>query len=140
MEPEICQGFGFVHTSWEFIFAFRDVEAQMYSTLGPVLATYIPLQAAAIWAVRHPITRLAAALRILKMLPVIIGGTKPSSYQDGSLYGIALMMIYAAAMSYLAIFLFSGLGFRFMSGRAKTSSVNGIPEPRVKKENNAPSH
>jgi hypothetical protein len=119
MAAENFQWIGFAHTSWEFVFAFRDIRAQMYFTLVPVLVTYIPLQLAAIWAVRHPITRLAAALPMLKMLPVIIGGTKAYSYQDGSLYGIVLTMIFTVSMCDLAIFLFSGLAFRLMSRRAK---------------------
>lgn len=105
---------------------------QVFQVIGFLLITYVPLQTAAIWAVKHPIARLAAGLPILPMLPVIITGIQPNTHRDGSLFGILLMMVFVPSMLYLAIFLFSGLASR----AAKTNS----PEPVVKPESDAGGH
>jgi hypothetical protein len=95
---------------------------QVFQVMGFLLVTYIPLQSAAIWAVKHPIARLAAGLPMLPMLPVIVSGMQPNTHRDGSLYGILLMMVFAPSMIYLTIFLFSGLAIR----AAKTNSPDSI--------------
>ena len=84
----------------------------VFQVIGFLLITYVPLQAAAIWAVKQPAARIAAGLPIIPMLPVIFTGVQPNTHRDGSLYGILLMIVYAPTMLYLAIFLCVGLANR----------------------------
>ena len=97
----------------------------VFQVIGFLLITYVPLQAAAIWAVKHPAWRIAAGLPILPMLPVIILGIQPNTHRDGSLYGMLLMIVYAPAMLYLAAFLFVALANR----ASKTSSSKPVVKP-----------
>ncbi len=85
---------------------------QVFQVMGFLLITYVPLQAAAIWAVKHPAARFAAGLPIVPMLPVIITGIQPNSHRDGSLYGMLLMIVFVPAMLYLVLFLIAGLANR----------------------------
>jgi hypothetical protein len=105
---------------------------QVFQVIGFMLITYVPLQAAAIWAVKHPFARIAAALPILPMLPVIISGIQPNTHRDGSLYGILLMIVYVPAMLYLGTFLIVGLAIR----ATQTTSPSSV----VKPEGNAVVH
>ena len=98
---------------------------QVFQVIGFLLITYVPLQAAAIWAVRHPLGRLAAGLPMLAMLPVIISGMQPNTHRDGSLYGILLMIVYVPVMISLAIALFAGLASR----AAKQSEPDSMAKP-----------
>lgn len=108
-----------------------DLAARYQARLGQeafeigcfLLFTYVPLQAAAIWSMRHTIARIAAGLPILPMLPVIISGVQPNTHRDGSLYGILLMGAYGPAMVYLAIFLVVGLAFRAARAKGQTPVV-----------------
>lgn len=85
---------------------------QVFQISGFLLITYVPLQAAAIWAMKRPMWRIAAGLPVLPMLPVIILGMQPNTHRDGSLYGLLLMMVYGPVMVYLAIVLVVGLASR----------------------------
>jgi hypothetical protein len=96
---------------------------QVFQVIGFLLVTYVPLQAAAIWAVKHPAARIAAGLPILPMLPVIITGLQPNTHRDGSLYGILLMIVFAPSMLYLAVFLFAGLASRASKTAGSTPVV-----------------
>lgn len=102
---------------------------QVFQVIGFLLVTYVPLQAAAIWAVKHPAARLAAGLPIIPMLPVIITGMQPKTHRNGSLYGILLMMVFVPAMLYLAVFLVSGL--------ANRSAKKSEPNPDATPQNDA---
>lgn len=85
---------------------------QVFQVMGFLLITYVPLQTATIWAVKHPAAKIAAGLPMVPMLPVIITGIQPNSHRDGSLYGILLLIVFVPAMLYLAVFLFVGLANR----------------------------
>ena len=101
---------------------------QVFQVIGLLLITYVPLQAAAIWAVKHPAARIAAGLSIIPMLPVIFTGVQPNTHRDGSLYGILLMIVYVPTMLYLAVFLCVGLANR----ASKTTSPKLVEIPESK--------
>ncbi|MEQ1824752.1 MAG: hypothetical protein ABL921_02355 [Pirellula sp.] len=94
-----------------------------------VFITYVPLQVAAVWAVKHPIARLAALLPIVPMIRVILVGMQPYAYNGGSLYGIMLMFVQVPAMLYLATFILAGLTRRYLTSK---------PKPEVEPEDKAP--
>lgn len=98
---------------------------QVFQVLGLLLVTYVPLQGAAIWAVKHPAARIGAGLPIVPMLPVIISGAQPNTHRDGSLYGMLLLFVCVPAMLYLAVFLVAGLASR----AATTSSPQSVETP-----------
>lgn len=75
----------------------------MWETMGFMLITYVPLQVAAIVMMKRLLWRIAAALPLIPMLPVIYAGLTPDAYRDGSLYGLVFYFPYAPAMVYLAI-------------------------------------
>lgn len=85
---------------------------QMLQAMGFLLITYLPLQIGAILIVRHWLARLAAGLPIVLMLPVIMTGFQTKTYEDGSLFGIGLIVISAPVMFYLAVVVCAGLAFR----------------------------
>lgn len=103
---------------------------QVFQVIGLLLITYVPLQSAAIWAVRHPLGRIVAGLPMLVMLPVIFLGMQPNTHRDGSLYGILLMIVYVPVMITLAIFLVGGL-----ASRAATTTS---PSPGVESAGKGP--
>ena len=86
----------------------RDLEKQMepaiwndmLSTVGLLCATYLPLQFIALWRCRGA-ARVAAALPLLVMLPLIVVGLQPSNYRDGSLYKLGFFCPYLPVMIYL---------------------------------------
>ena len=81
----------------------------MFRTMGLPLITYVPLQVAAILIMKHWGWRIAAALPLIPMVPVIYAGFDPDAYGHGSLYGVGLYLVYIHAMVYLAIFCLVGL-------------------------------
>lgn len=85
---------------------------QMIRTMGLLLITYLPLQFGAIASVRHWLARLAAGLPILLMLPFMITGFQTKTYEDGSLFGIGLIVVSVPVMIYLALFVIAGLASR----------------------------
>ena len=76
----------------------------MSETMGFPLITYVPLQLVAIVMMKHWVSRIAAALPLVPMVPVIYAGFDPDSYGHGSLYGVGLYFVYVPSMVYLAIF------------------------------------
>ena len=76
----------------------------MAMTLIALCATYLPLQAFALWR-RRGATRLAAAMPLLVMIPLIIAGLLPSNYEDGSLYKLGFFCPYLPVMIYLVMIL-----------------------------------
>ena len=98
---------------------------QMTQTMGLLLIAYLPLQIGAILIVRHWLARLAAGLPIVLMLPVMITGFQTKTYEDGSLFGIGLIVISAPVMFYLAVFVCAGLAFR--SAIPNDSLASGLP-------------
>ncbi|MDA1051416.1 MAG: hypothetical protein O3C40_13170 [Planctomycetota bacterium] len=93
--------------------------AMMYRTMGFMLMTYVPLQVAAILMMKRLPWRIAAALPLIPMLPVIYAGMDRDAYRDGSLYGLVFYFPYAPVMVYLAILIFAGLASR----AAKTTAI-----------------
>jgi len=75
---------------------------QMLWNIGFLLATYGPLQVAAIWR-QTGSHRVAAAAPLLVMVPMIVAAALPSSYADGSLFGMYYFVPYLPAMLYLIV-------------------------------------
>jgi hypothetical protein len=102
---------------------------QMIKTMGLLIITYLPLQIGAILVVRHWAARLAAGLPIILMLPVTFRGFNTNTYQDGSLFGIGLLVVTVPVIFYLAVFLLAGLSIRSAnakkSDQGETTSRNG---------------
>ena len=73
---------------------------QMLWTVGLLGITYVPLQCVVLWKCRGA-ARVAAALPLLFMVPMIIAGLQPSAYHSGSLYGMFFICPYLPAMIYL---------------------------------------
>ena len=73
---------------------------QMLWTVGFLSATYLPLQCVVLWRSRGA-TRVAAALPLLVMVPMIVAGLRPDAYRSGSLYGMLFFCPYLPAMIYL---------------------------------------
>ena len=73
---------------------------QMLWTVGFLGITYVPLQCVVLWKCRGA-ARVAAALPLLFMVPMIIAGLQPSAYHSGSLYGMFFICPYLPAMIYL---------------------------------------
>ena len=73
---------------------------QMLWTVGFLSATYLPLQCVVLWRSRGA-TRVAAALPLLFMVPMIVAGLRPDAYRSGSLYGMFFFCPYLPAMIYL---------------------------------------
>ena len=90
-----------------------------------VVVTHVPLQVASVWAVKHPVARIAALLPLIPTLRVTIRGMQPDAYRDGSLYAIMLGFVMVPTMAYLMIFLFMGLAWR--SREKGKRSVNSMP-------------
>lgn len=84
----------------------------MFRTMRFMLVTYAPLQVAAIVMMKRLPWRIAAALPLIPMLPVIYAGMDRDVYRDGSLYGLVFYFPYAPVMIYLALFFFAGLATR----------------------------
>ena len=83
--------------------------------------TYVPLQCVVLWKCRGA-ARVAAALPLLFMVPMIIAGLQPSSYHSGSLYGMFFFCPYLPAMIYLIAVSsvgFPGCGTWPVSNRSK---------------------
>jgi hypothetical protein len=72
----------------------------MLWTVGFLGITYVPLQCVVLWKCRGA-ARVAAALPLLFMVPMIIAGLQPSAYHSGSLYGMFFICPYLPAMIYL---------------------------------------
>ena len=102
---------------------------QMIKTMSLLIITYLPLQIGSILIVKHWATRLAAGLPILLMLPMMFRGFQTDTYQDGSLFGIGLLVVTVPVMFYLAVFFFAGLSIRSAnanrSDHGETTSRNG---------------
>lgn len=96
-----------------------------------VLFPYGSMQVAAVWAVKHPVARMAALLPIIPMWRVIMIGMQPAAWGGGSLYGIIIMFVQWPCMVYLGIFVLVGLAFRI----AKYE-----PEPETKLDAEDKSH
>lgn len=73
---------------------------QMLWTVGFLGITYVPLQCVVLWKCRGA-ARVAAALPLLFMVPMIVAGLQPSAYRSGSLYGMFFFCPYLPAMIYL---------------------------------------
>ena len=73
---------------------------RMLWTVGFLCATYLPLQCVVLWKSRGA-TRVAGALPLLVMVPMIAAGLRPEAYQDGSLFGMYFIFPYLPAMIYL---------------------------------------
>ncbi|MDZ4686111.1 MAG: hypothetical protein SH850_13670 [Planctomycetaceae bacterium] len=73
---------------------------QMLWTVGFLCVTYLPLQCVALWKCRG-VARVAAALPILVMIPMLYGAVQPLNYDDGSLFGMYFVCPYLPAMIYL---------------------------------------
>ncbi len=73
---------------------------QMLWTVGFLGITYLPVQCVALWQSRGT-KRVAAAVPLLFMVPIIIAGLKPSAYRSGSLYGMFFICPYLPTMIYL---------------------------------------
>jgi ribosomal protein L37AE/L43A len=79
---------------------------QMLWTVGFLCATYLPVQFLALRKLRGA-ARVAAAVPLLFMAPMIVAGLRPEAYRDGSLYMMYFgcpylpVMIYLLAVSYL---------------------------------------
>lgn len=73
---------------------------QLLGTVAFLGITYIPLQCVAIWKCRG-IARVAAALPLLVMVPMIIGACRPTAYENGSLFGMFFVCPYLPVMIYL---------------------------------------
>lgn len=93
-----------------------------------VLFPYGALQVAAVWAVKHPVARMAAPLPIFPMCAVIMGGMQPDR---GNLYGIIIIFVQRPCMVYLGIFVLVGLACRI----AKYN-----PDPETKPDTEDKSH
>lgn len=85
---------------------------QMMKTMGLLIIAYLPLQTGSILIVRHWAARLAAGLPIILMLPMMFNGFQTDTYQDGSLFGIGLLVVTVPVMFYLAVIFFAGLSIR----------------------------
>ncbi|MBC8872530.1 MAG: hypothetical protein H8E44_24110 [Planctomycetes bacterium] len=92
----------------------------MVRTMGFMLITYVPLQVAAVVMMKRLLWRIAAALPLIPMLPVIYVGFNLDTYRDGSLYGLAFYFPYAPAMVYLAAIL--GVGIFVTRGKRKAAA------------------
>jgi hypothetical protein len=106
---------------------------QMLQTMGFLLITWLPLQIAAIWIVKHPLARIGAALAIIPIIPILVTGFQTKTYRDGSLFGILFMGIYVPVMIYLALFFFAGLAARSAKKTAPESTQTGT-EPNAGKQ------
>lgn len=73
---------------------------QLLWTAGFLSVTYIPLQCVAIWKCRG-VARVAAALPLLAMIPMLYGALQPLSYDSGSLFGMYFVCPYLPSMIYL---------------------------------------
>ncbi len=93
-----------------------------------VLFPYGSLQVAAVWAVKHPVARMAALLPIFPMCAVIMGGMQSDR---GNLYGIIIMFALWPCMVYLGIFVLVGLACRIAKYK---------PEPEAKPDAEDKSH
>jgi hypothetical protein len=100
-----------------------DEWSDMVRLMTFVFITYVPLQAAAVWAVKHPIARLAALLPIVPMIRVILVGMQPHVYDGGSLYGIMLMFVQVPSMVYLGIFVLAGVTYRIMMSKPELETA-----------------
>jgi hypothetical protein len=78
------------------------IRERMIWNVGFLVLTYVPLQAIALWRQRGA-NRIAAAVPMLFMVPMIIGASSADAYRDGSLFGMYYYIPYAPAMLYLAI-------------------------------------
>ena len=68
--------------------------------------------------------RVAAALPLVAMSPVLYAGFDPDSYGHGSLYGVGLYFVYVPAMVYLAIFCLVGLVNRSVRANRENSDTS----------------
>jgi len=73
---------------------------QMLWTVGFLCVTYLPLQCVALWKCRG-VARVAAALPLLVMIPMLYGALQPLNYHDGSLFGMFFVCPYLPAIIYL---------------------------------------
>ena len=104
---------------------------QMFQTMGLLLIIYLPLQIGAVLTVRHWLARLAAGLPIVLMLPFIVTGFQTKTYEDGSLYGIGLMVVSVPVMAYLSAFFFAGLAARSAKKKAENGESTNDNETRL---------
>ena len=74
---------------------------QLLWTAGFLGVTYIPLQIVAIWKCRG-VARVAAALPLFVMVPLLVGAVQPVNYDTGSLFGMFCVCPYLPAMIYLS--------------------------------------
>jgi len=65
-----------------------------------LLLTYGPLQVAALWR-STGWKRIAAALPLLVMTPLIVAGGNPNTHRDGSLYGLYIVCPFLPVLIYL---------------------------------------
>lgn len=112
----------------------------MSRTMAFPLVTYVPLQAAAILMMKHWGLRIAAALPLIPMVPVIYVGFDPNSYGNGSLYGVGLYLVYTPAMAYLAIFCLVGLVNRFVCANRLSTDTSTKNDADADAETEAKSH
>lgn len=75
---------------------------RMIWSVGLLCLTYLPLQIAAIWRQRG-VSRIAAGLPMLFMVPLLVGACRPDAYRDGSLFGMYFYCPYLPVMFYLAV-------------------------------------
>jgi len=73
---------------------------RMLWTVGFLCVTYLPVQFVALRQLRG-VSRVAAALPLLFMVPMIYVGLQPATYRDGSLYGMYFICPYLPTMIYL---------------------------------------
>lgn len=88
-----------------------------------VLFPYGALQVAAVWAVKHPVARMAALLPIFPMCRVIMIGMQPNAFGGGSLYGIIIMFVQWPCMVYLGIFVLVGVMCRLMMSKPELETT-----------------
>jgi hypothetical protein len=88
-----------------------------------VLFPYGSLQVAAVWAVKHPVARMAALLPIFPMWRVIMIGMQPNAFEGGSLYGIIIVFVQWPCMVYLGIFVLVGVMCRLVVSKPELGTM-----------------
>lgn len=86
-----------------------------------VVFPYVSLQVAAVWAVKHPVARMASLLPIFPMWRVIMIGMEPD--RGGNLHGIIIMIVLWPCMVYLGIFVLVGVMCRLMISKPELEAT-----------------